>query len=102
MWHLSYEWDVGVDPDAPEVEAARHPHRSAVVLGPDARGEPVLHAVGPRDGLVFVRELLDGDDRSEDLGLSKFVTLLHARDDGRRIEEPGTTRCLTSDDDVRM
>ena len=35
MWHLSNDWNVGVDPDASEVKGLGHAHRSSVVLGPD-------------------------------------------------------------------
>ena len=33
--HLGHKWNVGIDPDAAEVEGLRHSHRSAMVLGPD-------------------------------------------------------------------
>ena len=35
MWHLGHHWDVGVDPDAAEVEGLGHAHCAAMVLGPD-------------------------------------------------------------------
>src|SRR5580698_3386030 len=54
--HLGHDRDVRVDPHGTEVEALRHPHRAAVVLGPYARGEAVLDAVGPPDRLVLVGE----------------------------------------------
>src|SRR5260370_7864309 len=65
--HLRHDRDVGVDPHRAEVQALGHPHGAAVVLGPHARGEPVLDAVCPADGLVLVGEALDGDDRPHDL-----------------------------------
>src|SRR3954467_3727836 len=49
--HLGHERDVGVDPDGAEVEAARHPQRPGVVLGPNTGGERVLDVVGPRQCL---------------------------------------------------
>src|SRR5690348_3955087 len=41
MRHLSDDRDVGVDPHAAEVEAARHPHGPPVVLGEDRGGQAV-------------------------------------------------------------
>src|SRR6478736_9664119 len=76
MWHLGDQRDVAVDPDAPEVQALGHAHGAPVVLGPHARRQPVLHAVGPADGLVLVAERLHGDDRPEDLVLDHLVVLL--------------------------
>ena len=35
MWHLGDDWNVGIDPDAPEVKGLRHPHRGPVIFGPD-------------------------------------------------------------------
>ena len=35
MWHLGNDWNVGIDPDAAEVEGLGHAHRAAMVLGPD-------------------------------------------------------------------
>ena len=69
-----------------EVEPLRHPHRAAVVLGPDAGGQAVLDAVGPAQRLGLVGELLHGDDRAEDLVLDLLVVLLQAGDDGRLVE----------------
>src|SRR5215210_6281180 len=73
--HLGDEGYVSVDPDAPEVQTTADPHRAAVVAGEDARGEAVLHAVGPADRLVLVGERLDGDNGAEDLGLRRLVVL---------------------------
>src|SRR5919112_406170 len=64
--HLRDDRDVGVDPHRSEVEPLGHPHRPAVVLGPDAGGQAVLDAVGPAQRLALVGEALDGDDRAED------------------------------------
>ena len=47
-----------------------------MVLGPDARGQAVLDAVGPAQRLVLVGEPLDGDDRAEDLVLDLLVVKL--------------------------
>ena len=88
--HLRDERDVGVDPDAAEVELLRHPHRPAVVTRPDARRQAVLHAVRPLERLAFVAELLHGDDRPEDLVLHDLVALLQPGDDGRLVEEPAS------------
>src|SRR6185295_5838686 len=84
--HLRHDRDVGVDPDAAEVEALGHPHRAAVVARPDRGREPVAHAVGPAHGLVLVGEALDGDDRPEDLVLHHLVVLVQAGDDGGLVE----------------
>src|SRR5689334_7288917 len=89
--HLGDERDVGVHPDAPEVELLRHPHRAAVVLGPHRGGEAVLDAVGPGERLGLVGELLDGDDRAEDLGLDLLVVLLEAREHRGLVEVAGLT-----------
>lgn len=35
MWHLSNHRDMGIDPDASEIEGLRHTHRTAMVLCPD-------------------------------------------------------------------
>jgi hypothetical protein len=35
MWHLGHQWNMSVNPDASEVKGLGHPHRSAVVFGPD-------------------------------------------------------------------
>jgi hypothetical protein len=85
--HLGDQGDVGVDPDAAEVQGAGHAHGAAVVAGPDAGGEAVLDAVGPGQGLLLVVEALDGDDRAEDLLLDHLVVLLQAVDHGGLVEE---------------
>src|SRR3954470_12935435 len=45
--HLRREGDVGVDPHGAEVEPPGHPHRAAMILGPDAGRQTVVHAIGP-------------------------------------------------------
>ena len=35
VWHLGHQWNMGVDPDATEIEGFGHPHCAAMVLGPD-------------------------------------------------------------------
>src|SRR5262249_3128543 len=65
--HLGDQRDVGVDPDAAEVQPARHPHGPAVVGRPHRRRQAVLGPVGPLHGLVLVGEALHGDHRAEDL-----------------------------------
>src|SRR5699024_625496 len=62
--HLRDEWDVAVDPHAAEVQSTAHPHRPTEVLRPHTRGETVVDAIGPRRGLVLVRELLHRDHRA--------------------------------------
>src|ERR1700737_2786141 len=84
--HLGHDGDMGVDPDRPEVQPLGHPHRPAVVLGPYARGEAVLDAVGPLDRLVLVGEALHRDHRPEDLLLDHLVLLLQPIDHGGLVE----------------
>src|SRR5215203_6981374 len=78
--HLGHEGDVGVDPDAPEIQPAADPHRPAVVLGEYTGGEAVLDAVGPPYRLVLIGERLHGDDGTEDLRLRSLVVLPEAGD----------------------
>src|ERR1017187_1545807 len=85
--HLGYERDVRVDPDRAEVELPGGPHRPAVITGPDARGQAVLHAVGPADGLVLGAELLHGHHRPEDFLLDHLVVLAQAGDHGGGVAE---------------
>ena len=35
MGHFSHQWDMGVDPDATEIQALSHAHGSAEILGPN-------------------------------------------------------------------
>src|SRR5829696_7478400 len=98
--HLGDQGDVGVDPDAAEVEGAGHAHGAAVVAGPDAGGEAVLDAVGPGEGLLLVVEALDGDDRAEDLLLDHLVVLLEAVDDGRLVEEAAAVQLAAAGGDL--
>src|SRR3954452_15691035 len=84
--HLGDQRDVGVDPDAAEVQGAGHAHGPDVVLGPDRGREPVLDPVGPAQRLALVGEPLDGDDRPEDLVLDQLVVLPQAGDDRRLVE----------------
>src|SRR5215472_5341405 len=81
--HLGHERDVGVDPDGAEVQPPGQPHGPAVVPGPDARGQAVLHAVRPAHRLLLGAEPLHRDDRAEDLLLDHLVVLPQAGDDGR-------------------
>src|SRR2546421_2750274 len=80
--HLGDERDVGVDPYGAEVQLPGHPHGPAVVAGPDARGQAVLHPVRPAHRLFLGAERLHGDDRAEDLFLDHLVVLPQAGDDG--------------------
>src|SRR3954465_8807909 len=76
--HLGHERQVGVDPHRAEVEAPGHPHGAAVVARPDAGAQAVPDVVGPAGGGVLVGELLNGDDRAEDLVLDHLVVLPEA------------------------
>src|SRR2546421_4005346 len=78
MGHLRCKRDVVVDPHAAESKRVRDPHGAADVAGPHRSGEAIWRAVRPRDRLIFVRERLDGDDRSEDLALDHLVVLTEA------------------------
>jgi hypothetical protein len=98
--HLGDQGDVGVDPDAAEVEGPGHAHGAAVVAGPDAGGEAVLDAVGPGQGLLLVVEALDGDDRAEDLLLDHLVVLLEAVDDGGLVEEAAPVEPVAAGGDL--
>src|SRR5829696_152271 len=84
--HLGDQRDVGVDPHAAEVQALGHPHRPAVVPGPDRGRQAVLHPVGPAGRLVLLGEPLHGDDRPEDLVLHHLVVLGEAGHDGGLVE----------------
>src|SRR5215475_9265972 len=83
MRHLGDERDMGVDPDGAEVQLPGHPHGPAMVPGPDARGQAVLHPVRPAHRLVLGAEPLHRDDRAEDLLLDHLVVLPQAGDHGR-------------------
>src|SRR3990170_6806673 len=69
MGHLGDEREVLVDPDRPELDRLRDPHRAPDVVGEDRRGQPEPDVIGPGDRLLLVRESLDRDDRPEDLVL---------------------------------
>ena len=56
-----------VDPDVARLDVAGERHRGPQVAGEDARGEPVLDAVGDRQCLVVVGERDRGQHRAEDL-----------------------------------
>src|SRR6516165_10633291 len=87
--HLGHQRNVGVNPDATEVEAPGHPHSPAVVTGPHRRRQPVLGAIGPGQRLVLVAELLHRDDRAEYLVLDDLVVLAQPVDDAGLEEEAG-------------
>ena len=92
MRHLGDDRDVGVDPHRAEVQALGHAGGAAEVPRPHRRREPVLHAVGPLQRLRLVAELLDGDDRTEDLVLDHLVVLLEVGDDRRLEPVPAVVR----------
>src|SRR3569833_72322 len=84
--HLRRERDVRVDPHGAEVEPLGHAQRAAVVPGPHARRQAVVHAVRPAQRLLLGGETLHGDDRAEDLVLDHLVVLGEPADDRRRVE----------------
>src|SRR3954471_21888161 len=100
--HLRGERDVVVDPHGPEPQRVRHAQRAADVARPHGRREAVRRAVAPRDRLLLVGELLDGDDRPEDLALDHLVVLLQVGDDGRLEEEAGQVGLVAAGDDLRV
>src|ERR1700722_13294656 len=80
VWHFGDQRDVGVDPDAAEVEVTRHPHGPAVVTCPNARCEPVLDPVGPFQCLSLTFELLHRYYRAKDFLLYQLVVLAQTGD----------------------
>src|SRR3712207_8608381 len=56
-------------------------------------------AVRPGDRLLLVGELLDGDDRAEDLVLHHLVVLAEVRDDRRLDEEARQVRLAAARED---
>src|SRR5204862_5180664 len=78
----------------------RHAMRPADIARPDAGREAVVHAVGPGEGLVLVREPLDGDDRTEDLPLDDLRVLLRVRDHRGRVVEPLVAHRLAAGEDL--
>ena len=67
---------MGVHPDAAEVQVPAESQDTLVVGCPDGRGQGVVHTVGQSQGLVVGGELLNGQDRPEDLLLHECVVLL--------------------------
>src|SRR5271170_4130026 len=89
--HLGHQRNVRVDPHAAKVKVSRQSHRPSVIAGPDRRGQSVLHAIGPLQGLGFVGEFLHGDDRSKYFALDHLVVLKESRHDSRFEKEAVTT-----------
>ncbi|CAB4346239.1 unannotated protein [freshwater metagenome] len=72
-----------------------------MVARPDARSEPVLDAVCPSQRFRFIAELLDGDNRTEDLVLDHLVVLLEVCNNGRlEPEAAAILRCLAAGSDA--
>ena len=88
--HLGDQRSVVVDPNGAELHRVGHPVGPPDVARPDRCRQAVVDPVGPRKGLGFVGETLDGDDRSEHLALDDLGVLGDVGDDGRFVEEPGT------------
>ena len=76
VWHLGSKWNVGVDPNATEVQALAKAHCGGVIRGPNARSKSILHVVGVSHCLIGILELLNGDDRTKDFVLDVLVFLL--------------------------
>src|ERR1700730_16602814 len=102
MGHLRHQRNVGVDPDAPEVQGTSHPHGASVVVSPHAGGETVFDAIGPFESLGLVVEALHRDHRPEDLALNEIVILADPGDDGRLVEVAAVTDTVPSRNHIRM
>src|SRR4051795_1256920 len=100
--HLARERDVVVDPHGPEPQRVGDAQGAPDVARPHRRREAVRRAVAPGDRLVLVGELLDGDDRPEDLALDHLVVLLEVGDDGRLEEEAGQVGLVAARHDLRV
>src|SRR4051812_14887847 len=100
--HLRRERDVVVDPHGPEPQRVGDAQGAAHVARPHGRREAVRRPVAPGDRLVLVGELLDGDDRAEDLALDHLVVLLEVGDDGRLEEEAGQVGLAAPGHDLRV
>ena len=92
--HLPDKRNVGVDPDAAEVQSGGHPCGSPDIAGPDRRSQRVLGAVGELDRLVLIFEALRGHDWSENLGLNQLIVLFEIGDQRRLEEESGRALAL--------
>jgi hypothetical protein len=85
---------VGVDPDGAEVQSRRQVVAASGVLGPHRGGQAVGNGVGAVDGVGFVGEGFDGDDRSEDFLTGAFGAVGHIGEHGGRDEVSGAgDRC---------
>ena len=81
----------------PGTESVGHTDGSVDVLGVDTGSKTVGSAVTDLDGLVNVLELLDGDDRTEDLLLGDLHVLINVGEQGRLDEVTLVTVALTTD-----
>ena len=73
--HLSDKGDVAVDPHCPKIKLFRAPHRTTVVLGPHARGQPVLDVVGKSERFFFRCEALHRNDGPKRFLLNRSILL---------------------------
>ena len=84
VWHFRHQRDMGIYPDAPEIEVTGHPHGPPVVACPDAGSQAVLDPIGPLQRFAFVLEPLNSYNRPEYLLLYHFIFLAQAGYDRRR------------------
>src|SRR5215217_1817676 len=80
---------VGVYGQYAGLDAAGDAHGPGDVLRPERAGETVDRVVGEANGVLFVLEGDHGHDGAEDLLLRRPVSVVHGRQDGRRVPEPG-------------
>src|SRR4029079_15120806 len=71
-------------------------------IGPHARGQALLDAVGHRDRLVVVAVGLHGDYRTEDLRLDQLVVLTQPGHDRRLQVEAVAGLHVAPGDDLRV
>src|SRR5205814_2128330 len=74
-----------VHPDHAGLEPARHPPAALEVARPDAGGKAEARRIGAADGVVLGAELLDRDDRAEDLLAGEPRRVGHALEQGRLL-----------------
>ena len=97
MGHFCRQWDMGVDPDATEIQTLSHAHGPAEILGPNRGSEAIRHAICPFQGFGFVRELLHGNNWTKNLILDHFIILLQVSDHRRLDVVTTITLPVTSD-----
>src|SRR6478735_10379815 len=99
---LGRQREVLVDPDGPELELARDPHRLADRAREHRAREAELHVVRPLHGLLLVGEALDGDDGPEDLVLDDLGALVGVRDDRRLEVGAGAVRAAAAEHELGL